>query len=94
MKSVGKIKRNVILFSNENREEEMLSMRQIEAIKELQDLGYGPVDISEKMSINRKTVAKYMSVENYSGENSMEKEIPSRLDRWKEIIESWCPRPV
>ena len=67
----------------------MLSMQQIETIKELQDLGYGPVDISEKVSINRKTVAKYMGIENYSNESTPKKEIPSKLDPWKEVIETW-----
>ena len=67
----------------------MLSMRKIEAIKELQDMGYGLVDISEKVSVNRKTVSKYMGIENYSGGYFLKKEIPSKLDPCKGVIESW-----
>jgi transposase len=64
-------------------------MQKIETIRELKDMGYGPVDISEKVSINRKTAAKYMGQEDYSTWNILKAENPSKLDPWKNIIESW-----
>lgn len=85
---MGKKERSVILFSK-NREEEMLSMKKIETIKELQDMGYGPVDISEKLNVDRKTASKYMEKEDFSKENISKSEKRSKLDPWKEKIEMW-----
>ena len=67
----------------------MLSMKQIETIKEMQDKGTGPSEISEKLSINRKTVSKYMKHEDFNTEQSLKREYPSKLDRWKEKIDEW-----
>ncbi len=67
----------------------MLSMLKIETIKELKDMGYGPVDISEKVSINRKTVTKYMGNEDYSSGSNVRAETSSKIDPWKKTIELW-----
>ena len=67
----------------------MLSMKQIEAIKEMQDKGTGPCEIAEKLSIDRKTVSKYMKKEDFTPEHKVTKEYPSKLDRWKETIDGW-----
>lgn len=67
----------------------MLKMKQIEAIKEMQNNGTGPSEISEKLSINRKTVSKYMKHEDFNTGQSFLREYPSKLDRWKSTIDEW-----
>ena len=47
----------------EEETEEMLSMKQVDTIKELQRNGTGPSEIAEKMNIDRKTVSKYMKLD-------------------------------
>ena len=44
----------------------MLKMVQIEMIKELQQKGMGPSEIAERLRIDRKTVNKYMKLEDYN----------------------------
>jgi transposase len=67
----------------------VLSMKQIEAIKEMQNKGSGPCEIAEKLSVDRKTVGKYMKREDFTPQLSIQKEYPSKLDRWKETIDAW-----
>ncbi|MBU4491109.1 MAG: IS21 family transposase [Euryarchaeota archaeon] len=67
----------------------MLRMKQIEAIKEMQNDGSGPCEIAEKLSIDRKTVSKYMKQEDFTPLLSVQKEYPSKLDKWKETIDGW-----
>ena len=45
----------------------MLRMNQIDEIKELQRQGLGPQEIAGRLILNRKTVAKYMKVEDFNG---------------------------
>lgn len=73
----------------EEEKEEMLSMKQVEAIKEMQIDGSGPSEISEKLSLDRKTVSKYMKYENFTPEISLKREYPSKLDKWKPKIDEW-----
>ena len=47
-------------------EEEMLTMNQIDEVKELQRQGYGPQEIATRLGIDRKTVARYMRVQDFS----------------------------
>jgi len=71
------------------RKKEMLTMKQIEAIKEMQTRGAGPCEISDKLSVDRKTVSKYMKQDDFTPAVTPAKELPSKLDPWKEIIDSW-----
>jgi len=64
-------------------------MKQIEAIKEMQNKGFGPCEISEKLSVDRKTISKYMKQEDFASQLSPQKECSSKLDTWNEIIDAW-----
>lgn len=64
-------------------------MNRIDQIKDLQRLGYGPKEIASRLGIDRKTTAKYMQTEDYSDGVVKRKELPSKLDPWKERIEQW-----
>jgi transposase len=70
-------------------EEEMLSMNQVDQIKDLQRQGYGPKQIAERLGIDRKTSSKYMLEDDWSPSAVERKQIPSKLDRWKPEIEKW-----
>jgi transposase len=70
-------------------EEEMIGMNQIDQIKELQRQGYGPKEIAERLGIDRKTSSKYMLQEDYSASVKEQRQLPSKLDRWKPQIEKW-----
>lgn len=65
-------------------------MSQIEMIKELQGKGLGPVAIAERLKINRKTVSKYMAMEEFEEQKPTKKEErPSKLDPFKPLIREW-----
>jgi len=64
-------------------------MKQIETIKELQRNGKGVCDIAESLRIDRKTVNKYMSQDDFEIRLSELKKYPSKLDAWKPIIDAW-----
>jgi len=67
----------------------MLTLNQIDEIKALQRQGYGPVEIAERLGINRKTASRYLRRDNFDHEIS-EKVVPiSKLDSWKPEINSW-----
>ena len=61
----------------------MLTMKQIEAIKEMQTRGSGPCEISDKLSVDRKTVSKYMKLEDFTPQVIPAKECSSKLDTQK-----------
>jgi len=67
----------------------MLTMNQIDEVKELQRQGYGPVEISRRLGINRKTVSAYMQKESFNDELSERTQRGSKLDRWKSEIDLW-----
>jgi DNA-binding transcriptional MerR regulator len=67
----------------------MLQMNQIDQIKDLQRQGYGPKEIGARLGLDRKTTAKYMRTEDYSGGVPSRKDAPSKLDPWKAEIEQW-----
>ena len=67
----------------------MLSMDQIETIKELQLRGLSPSEIARKLSVDWKTVVKYMQQECYSPKPPVVRLTESKLDRWKPVIEGW-----
>ena len=67
----------------------MLRMNQIDEIKELQRQGLGPKEIAGRLNLDRKTVAKYMKVEDFNGVLSGKKASVSKLDPWKPKIDEW-----
>lgn len=71
------------------RGEEMLTMDQVDQIKDLQRQGYGPKEISVRLGIDRKTSARYMLKDDYSPSTMERKQAPSKLDSWKPQIEQW-----
>ncbi|WDL98474.1 IS21 family transposase [Alicyclobacillus sp. ALC3] len=64
-------------------------MGQIELVKEMQAKGLGPVEISNRLRIDRKTVRKYMQQEDFSPNHREVRIVPSKLDPYKETILSW-----
>ncbi len=67
----------------------MLRMNQIDQIKDLQRQGIGSQEIASKLSLDRKTVAKYMGVDNFAELVAPSVEKPTKLDEFKETINSW-----
>ena len=67
----------------------MLNMNQIDQIKELQREGYGPSEIAERVGVDRKTVSKYMNIDDYSPTFENSKVKKSKLDTWKSVINEW-----
>lgn len=67
----------------------MLRMNQIDQIKELQRQGLGPQEIADRLNLNRKTVAKYMKVEDFNGGLAGKRASVSKLDPWKPKIDEW-----
>lgn len=67
----------------------MLRMNQIDQIKELQRQGLGPQEIADRLNLNRKTVAKYMKVEDFNGGLPGKRASVSKLDPWKPKIDEW-----
>ena len=67
----------------------MLSMDQIETIKELQLRGLSPSEIARKLSVDWKTVVKYMQQECYSPKPPVVRLTESKLDPWKPVIDGW-----
>lgn len=64
-------------------------MNQIDQIKELQRQGLGPQEIAQRLNLDRKTVAKYMRIEDFNSGEWMKKETVSKLDSWKPKIDEW-----
>jgi len=67
----------------------MLRMNQIDEIKGLQRQGLGPKEIASRLNLDRKTVAKYMKVEDFNGALLGQKASVSKLDPWKPKIDEW-----
>src|SRR4030042_1171720 len=67
----------------------MLQMNQIDQIKELQRQGLGPQEIAGRLNLDRKTVAKYMKVEDFNGSLPGTRAPASKLDPWKPKIDEW-----
>jgi transposase len=64
-------------------------MNQIDQIKELQRQGLGSREIAGRLNIDRKTAAKYMGEEDFSGQARVKKAAVSKLDPWKPKIDEW-----
>ncbi len=67
----------------------MLRMNQIDEIKGLQRQGLGPQEIAGRLKLNRKTVARYMKVEDFNGSLLGKRGSVSKLDPWKPKIDEW-----
>ena len=67
----------------------MLRMNQVDQIKELQRQGLGSQEISSRLKIDRKTVAKYMREEDFNEKAQEKSASASKLDPWKPIIDGW-----
>ena len=65
----------------------MLTMNQIDQIKELQRQGYGPGDIASRLSLDRKTIRKYLHTEDFNQPRRVPAVHPSKLHRWKPLID-------
>lgn len=67
----------------------MLTMTQINHIKDLSNCGYRISEISRKTGIDPKTIRKYLSMEDFSPVPPVMKKNPSKLDPYKPIIQEW-----
>lgn len=67
----------------------MLTMSQINHIKDLSSCGYRISEISDKTGTDPKTIRKYLSQDDFSPEPPVTKENPSKLDPFKPIIQEW-----
>jgi hypothetical protein len=64
-------------------------MNQVDQIKEPQRQGLGSQEIAGRLKLNRKSVAKYMKVEDFNGALMGKKASASKLDAWKPKIDKW-----
>jgi transposase len=67
----------------------MLKMNQIDTIKKMQRDGKGESEIAEVLHIDRKTARKYMKKTDFQESYTGSKRKPSKLDKWKGVIDSW-----
>lgn len=67
----------------------MLTMSQINHIKDLNGCGYRISEISKKTGSDPKTIRKYLSQEDFSPTPPVVNERPSKLDPFKKIIQDW-----
>ncbi len=67
----------------------MLNMSQINHIRDLSASGYSITDISRMTDTDRKTIRKYLGLEDFSPEIPISVERPSKLDPFKETIQTW-----
>ena len=67
----------------------MLKMSQVNYIRELSDSGYRIAEISKKLEVDRKTVRKYLSQEDFSPTPPVKQSSPSKLDPYKPKILEW-----
>lgn len=67
----------------------MLTMSQINHIKDLNNCGYRISEISEKTGADPKTIRKYLSQDDFSPEPPVIQEKLSKLDPFKPVIQEW-----
>ena len=65
----------------------MLTMSQINHIKDLSNCGYRISEISEKTGTDPKTIRKYLAREDFSPTPPVIQEMPSKLDPFKSAIQ-------
>ena len=66
----------------------MLTMSQINHIKDLSSCGYRISEISEKTGSDPKTIRKYLSQDDFSPVPPIAQENPSKLDPFKPVIQA------
>lgn len=67
----------------------MLKMSQVNYIRDLSNRGYRIAEISKKLKLNRKTVRKYLSQEDFSPMPPMKHPASSKLDPYTPKILEW-----
>ena len=67
----------------------MLKMSQVNDIRDLSNSGYRIAEISKKLKLDRKTVRKYFSQEDFSPTPPVRHPAPSKLDPYKPKILEW-----
>lgn len=67
----------------------MLTMSQINDIKDLSNCGYRISEISKRTGTDPKTIRKYLSQEDFSPAPPVTTEKPSKLDPYKPVIKQW-----
>lgn len=67
----------------------MLTMSQINHIKDLSNCGYRISEISERTGTDPKTIRKYLALEDFSPEPPIIPVKPSKLDPFKPVIQEW-----
>lgn len=67
----------------------MLTMSQINHIKDLSNCGYRISEISKKTGADPKTIRKYLAQDDFSPQPPIIQEKPSKLDPFKPIIQEW-----
>lgn len=67
----------------------MLTMSQINHIKDLSNCGYRISEISKKTGTDPKTIRKYLAQDDFSPQPPVIQEKPSKLDPFKPIIQEW-----
>lgn len=67
----------------------MLKMSQVNYIRDLSNSGYRIAEISKKLKLDRKTVRKYLSQEDFSPTPPVKYPVPSKLDPYKPKILEW-----
>lgn len=67
----------------------MLKMSQVNYIRDLSNSGYRIAEISKKLKLDRKTVRKYLSQEDFSPTPPMKHPVSSKLGPYKPKILDW-----
>lgn len=67
----------------------MLTMSQVNHIKDLNNCGYRICEISEKTGADPKTIRKYLAREDFSPKPPLVNRLPSKLDPFKPVIHQW-----
>lgn len=67
----------------------MLNMSQVNHIRDLGAAGYSVSKINELTGVDRKTIRKYLQMEDFSPEIPLEVSKPSMLDSLKPVIDEW-----
>ncbi|WP_202384438.1 IS21 family transposase [Sphaerochaeta halotolerans] len=64
-------------------------MSQVNCIRDLRKEGYTVARIAREVSVDEKTVRKYLSMEDFSPRIPVKEKKPSKLDKYKEQIDKW-----
>lgn len=67
----------------------MLTMSQINHIKDLSNCGYRISEISKETGTDPKTIRKYLSQNDFSPDVPIHRQCPSKLDPFKPLIQEW-----